>query len=235
MKTKIYNTSILILALVSVVFAVKGFVHPLSPAEMILDKIIYIFFVLDYLIRFFASDDKKNFAKSNIFDLIAIIPLNSSFRIFRTFRLFKLSKLFRFFKLFRVGSFLGRFLSRAKRFLDTNGFKYMLAFSFCLISASSVLMIRFEGMSFEDAVWWSFVTATTVGYGDLSPATTIGRIIAVILMISGIGLIGSLTSSITSYFMNSTPETSNSEKVEMVLILYHSLTDEEKEEFKNNI
>jgi voltage-gated potassium channel len=63
-----------------------------------------------------------------------------------------------------------------------------------------------EGMTFSDALWWSFVTTTTVGYGDLSPATNIGRIIAVILMLIGIGLVGSLTSTITTYFLNTEKE-----------------------------
>jgi voltage-gated potassium channel len=57
-------------------------------------------------------------------------------------------------------------------------------------------------MSFQDGLWLAFVTATTVDYGDISPKTTYGRAIAIVLMIVGIGLAGSLTSTITSYFIN---------------------------------
>jgi voltage-gated potassium channel len=57
-------------------------------------------------------------------------------------------------------------------------------------------------MNYTDAIWWSFVTSTTVGYGDISPSTNAGRIIACVLMLVGIGLIGSLTSTITSFFFN---------------------------------
>lgn len=88
----------------------------------------------------------------------------------------------------------------------------------------------------QDAVWWSFVTATTVGYGDLSPETAVGRIIASILMLVGIGLIGSLTSAITSFFLKApTSDACKSEKVEMVLTLYETLSDREKELFRNRI
>lgn len=235
MKTKIYNTLIIMLALISVGFAIKDFISPLSSFEIYLDRAIYIFFVFDYVARFSFSDNKKTFVKSNIFDLISIIPVSSSFRAFRTLRILKFSKVARFLKLLRVVSFLGRFLSKTKRFLDTNGFKYMLAFACCLIITSSALMVLYEGMNFEDALWWSFVTATTVGYGDLSPTTTIGRIIAVLLMVSGIGLIGSLTSSLTSFFINDKTNSSNSDKVDMVLMMYNSLSEQEKSDFKKNI
>jgi len=56
--------------------------------------------------------------------------------------------------------------------------------------------------SFDDALWWSFVTATTVGYGDISPVTTPGRIIAAILMLTGIGFIGMLTGVISTFFIS---------------------------------
>lgn len=76
-----------------------------------------------------------------------------------------------------------------------------------------------EKMSFQDALWWSFVTTTTVGYGDLSPVTGLGRIVAAVLMLVGIGLIDSLTSSITTFFITPAEkevEKPNSEKVEWV-------------------
>ena len=57
--------------------------------------------------------------------------------------------------------------------------------------------------SFPDALWWSFVTVTTVGYGDLSPVTPMGRAIAVVLMLVGIGLFGGLTANLASAIMKS--------------------------------
>jgi voltage-gated potassium channel len=54
--------------------------------------------------------------------------------------------------------------------------------------------------SFGDALWWAVVTATTVGYGDVSPVTIEGRMIAVVLMLTGIGVIGIFTATIASLF-----------------------------------
>ena len=90
-------------------------------------------------------------------------------------------------------------------------------------------------MDFFDAIWWSFVTTTTVGYGDISPSTNIGRLIAAILMIIGIGLIGSLTSTITTYFINAGKKTVDDTKIDMCMVLFNELNEEEKEIFKNQI
>ena len=62
-------------------------------------------------------------------------------------------------------------------------------------------MSMVENISLGDAIWWSIVTVTTVGYGDISPVTPMGRIVASILMIMGIGFISSLTSTLSTYFI----------------------------------
>jgi voltage-gated potassium channel len=56
----------------------------------------------------------------------------------------------------------------------------------------------------EDALWWSYVTITTVGYGDKYPVTTEGRIIAVFLMTIGVGLFGTFTAFLASWFIEET-------------------------------
>lgn len=58
-----------------------------------------------------------------------------------------------------------------------------------------------EKVNFLTALWWSITTATTVGYGDISPTTSIGKLAAIIVMIIGIGFIGILTSSNSNFFI----------------------------------
>jgi voltage-gated potassium channel len=54
---------------------------------------------------------------------------------------------------------------------------------------------------FPDGIWWAIVTASTVGYGDIAPVTFLGRAIAVVLMLTGVGLISTLAASITTHFI----------------------------------
>jgi len=231
-KEKIYYLLIAALCVVSVVFAVIDFNRGLTKPEQIADWTIYAFFVIDYVVRFIIADNKRLFFKENIFDLIAIIPVNSAMRVFR---LARFVKLLRFVRFLRIGALSGRLLKRSSKFFDTNGFKYVLMISAVLILLASVAMTFVEKMPFLDALWWSFVTATTVGYGDLSPATGIGRMIACVLMLVGIGLIGSLTSTLTSFFIRDAAKEPSSDKVEMVVSMFELLNDEEKEQFRKCI
>lgn len=239
MKKKLYESLVCALAIISVIFVIVDLNGSMTKTMVAADKLIYTFFVFDYFIRLYLSSDKKSFVKSNLFDLIAILPFSSALRIFRTFkfvRVVRLVKLARLTKLTRLVALSGRLLKRSGVFLNTNGFKYMLMLSVVMIFIGGILISYIEDMTLTDGLWWAFVTSTTVGYGDISPSTSLGRIVACVLMICGIGLIGSLTSTITSFFINSkNNETVSNDKVNMVLKLYDELNDSEKKVFKNQI
>jgi len=66
----------------------------------------------------------------------------------------------------------------------------------------------------EDAIWWSYVTITTVGYGDKYPVTTEGRIIAAVLMTVGVGLLGTFTGFLASWFVSEEKEEELEDEVE---------------------
>ncbi|MBP2032182.1 voltage-gated potassium channel [Clostridium algifaecis] len=170
-----------------------------------IDDTIWTIFTIDYFTRFVISRDKKTFVKKNIIDLIAIMPFNiifQSFRIFESVRLFKLIKILNILRSIKALAFFLKFQKYAGKFMKTNNFNYALQATVLIIFIGAIGLHLTEGRSFGDAIWWSFVTTTTVGYGDISPSTTLGRIIASILMITGIGFIGILTSTISSYFID---------------------------------
>ena len=205
---KTYEKIVLILALITIVISTIDLTDNLNFSYAsylyIIDNIILLFFAIDYIVRFVKSDKKHVFMKQNIFDLLAIIPFNSLFsffRIFRIFRVMRVAKLFKIFKLIRLASFL----VKIKGFLRTNGFIYILfANVVTIFVGATAIYIAEKGTtvnSFSDAIWWSFVTSTTVGYGDISPSTSLGRIIAVMLMVVGIAFVGMLTATIATYFI----------------------------------
>lgn len=204
-KKMAYEVSMSVLAIIAVILALLDISKGLNSWQGILDNVILIIFVVDYCVRLLIAQDKKKFLKTNILDLIAIIPFNSAFRVFRIFKLaklFRLTKIAKFTKLFRLVAYGFRATNKLNVFLNTNGFKYMLIITTVLIGIGGIAIHYAENMPYSDGIWWAFVTATTVGYGDISPATPLGRCVAMVLMLVGIGLIGSVTSTITSFFLN---------------------------------
>ncbi len=187
-----------ILALVAVLLVLVDLSEGLNTWQRQLDWVILTIFSIDYVIRFIFAPKKSTFVKSNICDLIAIIPF---YTVFRMFKIAALARFSIYAKLPRAFAFLYRPLRKAQRFFNTNGFKYVVFITTVMIAVGGVLIHFAEGMSYSDGIWWAFVTTTTVGYGDISPTTFYGRVIAMVLMLLGIGLLGTITSTLTSYFL----------------------------------
>ena len=84
-------------------------------------------------------------------------------------------------------------------FLKRENVINLLAVILAIVVSSGCLIAFFEpDLSFASGVWWSIVTLTTVGYGDISPSTPGGRILAVLIMFFGIGLLGMLSASLAT-------------------------------------
>lgn len=198
------------MAIIAVLIVMLEFSTTLSITEIrivnIADICVYIIFVLDYFIRLFTCSDKKNFLKCNIFDLIAIIPLG-----------FGTTNALSAFKLIKVVAYILRLLGNVKEILFTNGFIYALGSTFTITILGSIGIYIFEHGAeniedYGDALWWSIVTVTTVGYGDISPSSNGGRLVASILMITGIGFLSMLTSTISTFFLQARENKKKKEK-----------------------
>jgi len=184
----IYESIMFVLILISIFFAFSE-----DQSFILLDRIIWGIFVIDYTVRLINAKNKWTYVKKHPFELIAIIPFDALFRAAR------IARLLRLVRLIGIGS---RYMKPVYKLLKTNGLEKVLIVALILLFLIPIPIVILEPSieTFADALWWAVVTTTTVGYGDLSPETPIGRILAVVLMMVGIGIIGTLTSSITSFF-----------------------------------
>lgn len=207
-----YDVVIALLAIISIVMVILDYSSVIDLTKSpywLIDNSILVIFAVDYFTGLAVSKNKWEFFKSHLFDLLAIIPFSSLFSFFRFARAFRLVRLSRAFRLTRLAGIISILQRRAKRFLHRGGLVYYLWLSVVLVIIAAGIYSLTEGASYADSVWWAIVTATTVGYGDISPHTLLGRVIAVLLMFNGIGLIGTLTSSITAYLSDDGNDTSS--------------------------
>lgn len=137
------------------------------------------------------------FSPMSIIDLLAILPAYRPLRILRILMIFRLFKLLRYTS--SINEFSQVFVEKRFEF-----FTLALLFFIAVIFGSSIIFI-YEGAgvnenihTYFDAVYWSVITITTVGFGDISPVTLPGRIATLLLVVGGIGVIAFFTSIVTT-------------------------------------
>ena len=202
-----YDKGMTYLAIVYVLLIVLELIDPglaNSRGYNILDWLLWFTFVVDYILNLYFSEDRVEFIQGHVLELIAIIPFDS---VFSFLRLGRLARLFRLVKVARIFALSNRFWDTLNKLMHTNSLSKVLLLNVSAVLTASVLLSAIEGKSFFDAVWWSIVTMTTVGYGDIVPQDTISKVIAILLMLVGISTFGMVTSTITRFFSETERET----------------------------
>ncbi len=161
--------------------------------------VITIFFTIEYIARIITvkKPSKYIFSFYGIIDFLSIIPLYLSFFIVGTQTLVTVRalRLLRVFRILKVARYIGESnkLIRALKQSREKIFIFLFAvLIIAIISGTIMYLIEGEESGFKNipiSVYWSIVTLTTVGYGDLSPVTPIGQFIASFIMILGYGII----------------------------------------------
>jgi len=155
------------------------------------------------------------FSPTAIIDLLAIMPFFHEFRLLRIFILFRVLKIFRYAKS----------LQRLMSILATKKFEIftLIVFTLIMIMVSSVSIYVMEAHNpaskintLFDAVYWSVVTIFTVGYGDFVPVTHGGRIVAMMIIVSGIAVISFATSIVVSAFTEKLDEIKEEKMIDRV-------------------
>lgn len=205
-KKKLYQWTVVVFSLVVVVMTLLQLTLPLTPRLNYifnqLDILIWLFFFTDYVVRLIRSENKRAFIFKHKIDLLVIIPFFSFYRLFRLIRIAEFIPLLRFTKVVKATVMLSTFSKQMGKFFKTNNLHYVVLATVIVVLLGAGGMSLVEGFSFKDSLWWSIVTLTTVGYGDIVPKTGIGRVIASVVMLTGIGFLGGLTGTISTYFLN---------------------------------
>ncbi|MEE4023287.1 potassium channel family protein [Gordonia sp. PKS22-38] len=175
-------------------YSVQVLANPSDTVDTILDVVIFaswVCFAIDYVVRLSVAPHRGSWFIRHLADLaIVVLPMLRPLRLLRL--------------LILVGV-LQKALGSAIR---GRVVLYTAASAMLLIYVASLAIYETEGQlpdatitSFGDAVWWSMTTVTTVGYGDYSPITLTGRVIAGFLMLGGISVIGVVTATIASWIV----------------------------------
>lgn len=168
----------------------------------IIDDIICVIYFIDFILLLKQAPNKLKFMRWGWIDLFSAVPI---FHVTAPFRIFRLIRLIRIVRAFvSVRNFLDHlFSNRIKGF-----FTISILITTIVLLFSSILVLELESDSpkaniktAEDALWWSYVTMSSVGYGDYYPVTSGGRILAVLLMTSGIALFGTFTAVLAAWFL----------------------------------
>ncbi|WP_084144541.1 potassium channel family protein [Ferrimonas kyonanensis] len=167
---------------------------------ILLDFAICMVFISNFFWGLFKSVHKGHFIRDHWIDLVASLPMIEQLRYARIFQVLRVIRLVRMSR-----SLLTPFLQHKRETTVTS----LLVGLVTVLTLSSVLILLFEDgvaganiTTAEDAIWWSLVTISTVGYGDFYPVTMEGRVIGAVVIVCGVSFFGIVAGYLASVFVS---------------------------------
>jgi voltage-gated potassium channel len=219
-RSNSYNIFIFVLTILSLAIMVVMLL-PLAPQTLTLlriyDNLICVIFLIDFFYSLFSTPKKSDYfiKERGWLDLLGSIPtfgITTYGGLLRLARLSRLARIARLMKGENKKELVADVLHNRSRYAAF----ITILLTILVLTISSVLVLQFESkdpaasiQTGADALWYSIVTITTVGYGDFYPVTGPGRIAGMFIMFAGVGIIGALASLLSSLLVgggSSTPE-----------------------------
>lgn len=217
---KLFDILLLLLILISTFIvmmeSVQVFDAKWHRIFVILEIVITTIFTVEYVMRIITLRNKKDYIFSffGIIDLLAILPfyLSLFIPITKYFIILRMLRMLRIFRILNLMDFMndGYYIVRALKGSSRKIYIFLLFLVlFSVIVGSMMFMVEGHREGFESipqSIYWAVVTVTTVGYGDVSPGTPLGKFLSVLLMLAGYSIIAVPTGIVTAEMRNKRQE-----------------------------
>ena len=177
-------------------------------------------FTIEYILRLWSCPEDPTYVKDSpqisrvkyvftpmaIIDLVAIAPFYLAFLFNIDLRFLRVLRLLRIFKLTRYSEAMTTLLKVLRDEMSSFAAAIFIMLVIMIIAASGIFLVEHDHQpevygSIPQSMWWSIVTLTTVGYGDVYPVTTVGKFFAAVIMVAGVGLVALPTGILASGFL----------------------------------
>ena len=209
--SRIYDSFMIVVILASML---PLMFKTMTPGFMVIEYIATAVFIADYLVRLSTADYKLGrgavsfvlypFTFMAIIDLISILPtfspLAGGFRMLKVLRLFRALRVLKIFRYYRDVEILAKVIRRQRQPLTA---VCVMAVGYVILCA--LVIFNVEPDTFDDffeAVYWATVSLTTMGYGDIYPVSTVGRVVTMVSSIIGIAIVALPAGIITAGYMS---------------------------------
>jgi voltage-gated potassium channel len=171
-----------------------------------IDYTIWTLFTVEYLLLLVLAPSRGRYVRTHVLELLLVVlPFLRPLRVVRS------ARALRVLRMARLGVVGGAATQMARKKLASSTALFAAVAAVTITIVGSVLVLdveqRAKGSNIHnlgDAIWWGATTITTVGYGDRFPVTAAGRAVAVVLMLTGIALLGVVTAALASWFVKET-------------------------------
>lgn len=198
---ELFIAALSVLSIVNIVLLYALRDDDLRTVLLVMNVVLSVIFLVDFFYRLLTTPSKSRyfFREFGWADLLASLPFEQA-KVLRVFRLFRVARLMRTYGAKNIARSLVKDRAGSALFM-------LLLMGLLVIEFGSLTMLRFEKATgnienASDAIWYTIVTISTVGYGDRFPVTTSGRVLGSVILILGVGIFGAFTGYLANLFLS---------------------------------